>query len=52
VPPASAFDADGFLARKFYAADATHSNPEYGELMLRKIERRYGEAATVEKAKP
>jgi hypothetical protein len=31
-------DAAGFLRREFYAADATHANGAYGELVLRQIE--------------
>lgn len=37
-PPAAAMDTDGFLAPEFYANDATHANPSYGELVLQQIE--------------
>lgn len=33
-PPIEAFDQDGFLAKQFYADDATHANAEYGALVL------------------
>jgi hypothetical protein len=36
-PPKTCFDAEGFLAEQFYAADATHANAEYGLLMLKLI---------------
>jgi hypothetical protein len=41
LPPAAALDEAGFLARDYYANDATHANPDYGELVLRNIEKRY-----------
>ncbi len=41
--PHEAFNADGFLARKFYADDATHANARYGELVLRQIAALSGE---------
>jgi hypothetical protein len=37
-PPAEACDQDGFLATEFYANDATHANPSYGELVLQAVE--------------
>ena len=39
MPPAAALDEQGFLAKDFYANDATHANPEYGELLLTEVER-------------
>lgn len=41
MPPAAALDPEGFLARDYYANDATHANPAYGELVLREVESRY-----------
>jgi hypothetical protein len=41
MPPATARDKAGFLARDYYAEDATHGNWQYGELVLREIESRY-----------
>lgn len=41
-PPPAACDRDGFLARDFYAGDATHANVGYGELVLRQLEDRFG----------
>lgn len=41
-PPPAALDADGFLAPEFYASDATHANPSYGELVLQQIEENFG----------
>lgn len=35
--PQACFDADGFLAEKFYASDATHANEEYGRLVLQLV---------------
>jgi hypothetical protein len=40
-PPLIALDEKGFLASDFYAEDATHANYQYGELVLREIERGY-----------
>jgi hypothetical protein len=36
--PHRASDPDGFLARAYYAGDATHANPRYGELVLQQLE--------------
>ena len=44
MPPAAALDPEGFLARDYYANDATHANPPYGELVLREVEARYAPA--------
>ncbi len=33
-PPPAALDEEGFLAPEYYASDATHANPAYGELVL------------------
>ena len=41
MPPAASLDAEGFLARDYYANDATHANPPYGELVLREVEARF-----------
>jgi hypothetical protein len=41
MPPAAAFDEEGFLSPDYYAKDATHANPDYGELILQEIEGRY-----------
>lgn len=41
LPPAEARDKDGFLLPEFYANDATHANPLYGELLMQAIERRW-----------
>lgn len=41
MPPPAAIDREGFLAPDYYAKDATHANPEYGELLLQEIERWY-----------
>ncbi|GAA4742015.1 hypothetical protein GCM10023264_03900 [Sphingomonas daechungensis] len=46
MPPAKAVDRRGFLARDFYANDATHANHFYGELLLREIETRFTEDKT------
>lgn len=35
--PTEALNEDGFLARKFYADDATHANSRYGLLVLEQI---------------
>jgi hypothetical protein len=40
--PPGASDADGFLARAYYAGDATHANPRYGELVLQQLEAMLG----------
>lgn len=40
-PPPQACDAKGFLARPFYARDATHANAEYGELVITQLEERF-----------
>jgi len=45
-PPPGALDPDGFLAEAFYASDATHANPLYGELVLQQIEERFGRTET------
>jgi len=37
-PPADALDPNGFLARPYYAGDATHANLRYGELVLQQLE--------------
>lgn len=37
-PPPDALDPDGFLSPEFYASDATHANPAYGELVLQQVE--------------
>jgi hypothetical protein len=41
-PPSAALDSNGFLAEEFYANDATHANPCYGELVLQQIEESFG----------
>jgi hypothetical protein len=41
MPPSKALDRQGFLARDFYANDATHANHHYGELLLRDVESRF-----------
>ena len=46
--PEGASDADGFLARRFYAGDATHANIHYGELVLQQIDREFGQPAATE----
>lgn len=38
MPPELALDEEGFLARGYYANDATHANADYGELIIRQIE--------------
>ena len=38
MPPAGALDAEGFLAPEYYAKDATHASPSYGELVLQQVE--------------
>lgn len=35
--PLKCFNADGFLARKYYSDDATHANLRYGELVVEQI---------------
>jgi hypothetical protein len=40
VPP-KACDPKGFLARPFYARDATHANAAYGELVVAQLEERF-----------
>lgn len=47
LPPAAAVDEAGFLAPEYYAKDATHANPDYGELVLREIEKRYSQPSSV-----
>lgn len=42
--PEEACDADGFLARDYYAKDATHANEAYGELVLLQLENRFDRA--------
>ena len=37
-PPSGACDEFGFLLPEYYAGDATHANPLYGELVLRQLE--------------
>jgi len=41
MPPSAACDPEGFLIRDCYASDATHANDDYGELILRQVERDY-----------
>jgi len=41
MPPKISVDHKGFLARDYYANDATHANYFYGELVLRDIEQRF-----------
>ncbi|MBC2651538.1 hypothetical protein [Novosphingobium aerophilum] len=43
-PPPAALDRHGYLAPEFYASDATHANPSYGELVLQQIETSFGPA--------
>jgi hypothetical protein len=38
LPPKKSLDKDGFLKPEYYANDATHANPEYGELIIQEIE--------------
>lgn len=40
-PPAEACDGDGFLSPDYYANDATHANPSYGELIMSLLEARW-----------
>lgn len=40
-PPDEACDADGFLLPAYYANDATHANPLYGELIMQMLEARW-----------
>lgn len=44
APPPASQDPDGFLAREFYAGDATHANVAYGDLVLQQLEDRFGRA--------
>lgn len=37
LPPKESLDPDGYLAREFYANDATHANENYGELIIEKL---------------
>lgn len=37
-PPSEALDGSGFLARPYWARDATHANADYGELVLKQLE--------------
>jgi hypothetical protein len=37
LPPSQAFDADGFLDRRFYSDDATHANAQYGALVIDQV---------------
>lgn len=37
LPPEEALDQNGFLARPYYADDATHANGEYGALLIKKM---------------
>lgn len=37
-PPAASRDSHGFLRPEYYAADITHANAAYGELVLRQLE--------------
>jgi len=39
MPPHAGVEDGGFLARKYYAKDATHANAQYGELILREIDK-------------
>ena len=50
MPPTVSVDHKGFLARDYYANDATHANYFYGELLLREVEQRFLKSATREKA--
>jgi hypothetical protein len=50
MPPAVSVDHKGFLARDYYANDATHANYFYGELLLREVEQRFLKSATRAKA--
>ncbi len=43
-PPADALDEEGFLAPEYYASDATHANPAYGELVVAQAEDQFGAA--------
>jgi hypothetical protein len=43
-PPSGALDEDGFLLPEFYASDATHANPSYGELVVTQAEEKFGAA--------
>lgn len=50
-PPVSSLDPNGFLARPFFAGDATHANHRYGELVLEQLESMLLQApASAEKA--
>ncbi len=40
--PEEGIDAEGFLRREGYGMDATHANGWYGELLVRKLEARFG----------
>ena len=50
MPPARTRDRAGFLARDYYANDATHANYLYGELLLREVESRFLQPVTRAKA--
>jgi hypothetical protein len=41
-PPQNAVDPDGYLLPEYYANDATHANRDYGLLLLRVLEQRFG----------
>ena len=42
MPPSETVDDKGYLLPTYYAADATHANHIYGELVLREVESRFG----------
>ena len=50
MPPPESVDHKGFLARDYYANDATHANYFYGELLLRQVEQQFLKSATRAKA--
>lgn len=41
MPPSVTVGTDGFLRPEFYAQDATHANYQYGEKLMREVERRF-----------
>ena len=50
MPPAASRDPDGFLIKNCYARDATHGNSDYGELILKEVQSRYGEESASKQA--
>ena len=45
MPPEESLCPEGFLAKEFYARDITHANAQYGELVLKQVEKFVAQAS-------